>query len=88
MKVLILYKPNSEHDTPVQAYAREFEHRSGKTLELVDAESVQGVELAKLYDVLQFPTMVATEEDGQFIQAWPELDKWPTMSELTFYIQP
>ena len=85
MKTVVLYKPNSEHDTPVQGYVREFAHRTGKTLELIDAESREGVGMAELYDILQFPALVAIRDNGELLQMWPEFKKWPTMNELTYY---
>lgn len=87
MKALILYKPSSEHDTPVQGYVREFFRRTGKKLELVDVETREGISKAALYDVLQFPTLIAIRDDGEFIEKWPELERWPTMNELTYYTQ-
>lgn len=87
MKAVILYKPDTETDTQMQDYLREFNHRTGKDIELVDADSPRGVELGKLYDILSFPALLALEDDGRFMEAWPEIDKWPTMSELTYYAQ-
>lgn len=85
MKTVILYKPNSEHDTEVQGYAREFEVRTGKKIPLLDSESIEGIDLAKLHDILASPAILVTEEDGAFVQSWTELEKWPTISELSYY---
>lgn len=85
MKAVILYKPNSEHDSPVQAYVREFAHRTGKALELIDAESREGISMAGLYDIVRFPALVAVRDSGELIQTWLEFEKWPTMNELTYY---
>ncbi len=85
MKAIILYKPNTEHDSPVRAYVKEFVHRTGKTIELIDVESREGIALSKLHDVMQLPAIVAMRDDGQLLQIWTELDKWPTMNELTYY---
>jgi len=87
MKVVILYKPNSEHDSLVQGYVREFVRRTGKALKIINAESREGISLAKLYDALQFPALIATRDNGEFVQIWPEFEKWPTMNELTYYTQ-
>lgn len=87
MKAVILYKPNSELETSVNEYTREFGRETGKAIALVDSDSAQGVEIAKLYDILQFPAIVVFRDDGSFIQAWTERDKWPTISELSFYNQ-
>lgn len=87
MKVVILYEPDSETDTPVQQYVREFEMQTGKKLELLDSRKPEAVALAKVHDILQFPAILATEDDGGYLQSWTELEKWPTISELSYYTQ-
>lgn len=87
MKVTILYKPNSETETRVEEYVRDFQRRTGHNLNLLDAESREGIELAKIHDILAFPAILVTEEDSAFVQAWTEIDKWPTISELSLYNQ-
>lgn len=85
MKVTILYKPNTETESRVQEYVREFEHQTNKKLKLLDADSKEGIAFAGLYDILQTPAIIAQEEDGHLMNTWTELDKWPTISELSFY---
>lgn len=85
MKVVIFNKPASEYDSAVKEYLREFTHRTGKNLEVIDADSVEGIAKAELYDILQFPALAALRDDGNLQQAWTEFEKWPTMNELTYY---
>lgn len=85
MKVSVLYRPNSEHDTRVQNYARDFERQVGKKLELVDADTAEAVEVAKIHDIVQYPAILVTEEDGSFVQLWTDIDAFPTFSELSYY---
>lgn len=85
MKAVILYKPNTELDSSVQAYAREFARETGRTLSLIDSDSVQGVEIANLYDILQSPAIIVLRDDGSYVASWLERDKWPTISELSYY---
>ena len=87
MKVIILRKLNAETDTQLQGYLRDFEQRTGKQIELMDADSKEGVELAQVYDILQFPAILVPEDTGELVQAWSEIDKWPTISELGYYTQ-
>ena len=74
MKAVILYKPNTERETSVLEYVREFAHVTG-----------HGIEIAKLYDIMQFPAIVVFKDDGEYIRSWLERDSWPTISELSFY---
>lgn len=85
MKTVILYRPGAETESRVQQYIRDFEHQTSFKLPLVDVNTVDGVELAKLHDILQFPTILVTEDDGTYVQSYTELEKWPTVSELSFY---
>lgn len=85
MKVVILYKPISELASSVEAYAREFERQTGRTLELIDFESKEGIALAGVHDILRQPTLLALREDHGLIEAWQDRDSWPTMSELSAY---
>jgi hypothetical protein len=87
MKAVILYKPNSEHDSSVNAYVREFARETGRSIALVDSDSVQGIEIAKLYDIVQSPVIIVLRDDGSFVQSWVDRDRWPTVSELSFYNQ-
>lgn len=87
MKAVILYKPNTETESGIQAYTREFARETGKTIALVDSDSIQGIEIAKLYDIVQFPSIVVFRDDGSFVESWLDREKWPTISELSFYNQ-
>lgn len=87
MKISILYKPKTETGTPVEDFLREFSSRTGKSIEAIDAESHEGIEIAKALDILQFPVLLVRENDGTLVQSWVEMDKWPTISELSFYSQ-
>lgn len=87
MKAIILYQPDTELETSVHEYVREFGRETGKTIALVDSSSQQGVDIAKMYDILQFPAIVVFKDDGAYVDSWVERDKWPTISELSYYNQ-
>lgn len=84
MKVVVLYRSKSEHGTPVEEYAREFERRSSRKLQLIEVDSVEGTELAKLYDVVQYPTILATSDDGKLQNMW-QGEPLPLMNEVLGY---
>ncbi len=87
MKAVILYRPNTELESSVSEYVREFARQTGRPIELIDVDSVQGTETAKLYEIVQYPAILVFRNDGAFIESWPEREKWPTVSELSFYNQ-
>ena len=87
MKAVILYRPNTETESSVHEYVREFARETGKAISLIDCDSLEGIEIIKLYEVMQFPAIIVFRDDGSFIESWIERDKWPTISELSFYSQ-
>lgn len=86
MKVTILYRPKSDHARQVEEYQREFTHRTGKKLSLLNIDTVAGAEKAKLYDIVRYPAVIATADDGQLLKMWQD-ELLPTINEVSFFVQ-
>jgi len=85
MKVVVLYRSNSEHGRAVEQYVREFTSRTGKKLELKEIDTQEGADLAKLYDVTQYPAILALAEDGQLQKMW-QGQQLPLINEVAGYV--
>jgi hypothetical protein len=87
VKVLILYRPNSEHERDVETFAREFqrEHNVGKKLELLSMNTRDGAATASIYDIFQFPAVMALADDGSVLQSWVGTPL-PLMNDVAGYI--
>lgn len=85
MKVVILYRTHSEQATNVESFIRDFQtsHRSGR-LEVLDVDSRDGMAMATLYDVMQYPAILALRDDGSVLKSW-EGDALPLMDEVAYY---
>lgn len=84
MKVVILYRPNSEHDTRVQSLVRDYEHQTGKHLELLSLDTRDGADKARLWDIVQYPALVALDDQGQVLKVWQD-EQFPLMNEISWY---
>jgi methyl coenzyme M reductase alpha subunit len=85
MKVLIFYRPESEQSRSVDEFVHEFTHRHpGSELTLVDVDSVAGAQQAEVYDVMQYPTVVAVGNDGATLQRW-DSGMMPLINEVAYY---
>ncbi|MDB5170962.1 MAG: hypothetical protein JWO35_656 [Candidatus Saccharibacteria bacterium] len=85
MKVLILYRPHSEHGRTVEEYVHEFQTRNqGYRLEVIDVDTRDGSATASLYDVLQYPAILVTQDDGYLQRCWLG-DTLPLMDEVASY---
>lgn len=85
MRVFIAYKPNSEHAREVAEYLRDFERQTGATLEEIDPDTREGDHICRLYDIVQYPTIVATDDDGALQTMWQGMPL-PLMDEVSYYV--
>lgn len=84
MKVLIIYREESDHARAVREFLREYERRAGRELETVNPDTADGAQLCRLYDVVEYPTVVATTNDGVLQQQWRGLPL-PLINEVSYY---
>jgi hypothetical protein len=86
MKVVILYRNNSEHEQAVREFEHEYTHRTGRQLTLMDVDTKDGAELASLYDIVRYPAVLATTDNGAMLQLW-QGESLPLMNEVMYYDQ-
>lgn len=84
MRVIVLYHQNTEQESLVKDYVAEFERFKRAKLELMSLETVQGAEYARLYDVVQYPAVIAMADDGSMQRMW-QGSGMPLMDELAYY---
>lgn len=85
MKALLIYRPHSEQERPALDYMRDFAAQTGKQLPTLDPDSPQGAELCQLYDIMQFPAILVTDNEGHIQNLWKG-EQLPTYSELSYYV--
>lgn len=87
VKLVILYRPNSEHATEVESFVREFQrlHDVGRKLEMLSVSSREGAATASIYDVLDYPAILALADDGSVLNLW-QGQPLPLMNEVAGYI--
>lgn len=85
MRIVILYHPNQEFAGLAEDFKRDFEARhQDRKAELVSLETVEGAELAKLYDVVRYPAILVIAEGGGLQKMWQDRP-WPLMDEVSAY---
>ncbi len=85
MRVVVLFKEETDYARAVLDYLRDFERQTGHKLETLDPESGEGIGFCETYDILEFPTIVALSNDGQLQNHWRGLPL-PTISEVSYYV--
>lgn len=85
MKVLVLYRPNSEHGRIVEDFIHDYQARQhGGKIEIVNIDSREGMAMASLYDIVEYPAILVLRIDGGIIRAW-QGQALPLMSEVAAY---
>lgn len=83
MRVLVFYKPVSEHARKVEEFMHEYNRRTGRALETIDPDSRDGSYSAEVHDIVEYPTILALDSDGRELCRWRGM--LPTISEVSFY---
>lgn len=86
MKVVILYHPNAEFAGLAQDYTKDYHrrHPDRPEFELISLDTVEGSEMARLYDVVRYPAILALANDGSLQKLWQD-QPWPLMDEVSAY---
>jgi len=84
MRTFIVYRDLSEHGQPVREFLRDFARQTGRQLETIDPDSRDGISLCRTYDIVEYPTIVAVDDNGVLQNTWRGLPL-PTMSEVSYY---
>lgn len=85
MRVVVLYKQQTDTTRQVEEFMADFYRQTGHQLESMDPESPDGVSFCTAYDILEFPSIIAISDNGQLQNYWSGLPL-PTISEVSYYV--
>lgn len=86
MKAIVLYRPQSEFARAVEEFTHDFKTRTPYDIELTDVDSSEGTALAELYDVMDYPTVIVSKDDGQLIKSWTGTPL-PLVNDVAGYVR-
>lgn len=85
MKVRIIYRYESDHAREVLDYLRDFARQTGHVIDEVNPDTPEGADICRLYDVVEYPTVIAVRDSGELLHMWRGRPL-PTISEVSFYV--
>lgn len=85
MKVVVVYKNESDHARSVIDFLRDFERQTGHVIEALDPETIDGAQFCRAYDIVEYPSVVALSDDSVLQNLWRGLPL-PTISEVSYYV--
>lgn len=84
MKVVIVYKENTENTRTVLDFIRDFTSQTRKSLETLNPDSPAGISFCEAYGVSSYPTILAVADDSTLQKMWVGLPL-PTIMEVSYY---
>lgn len=84
MKTLVVYKEHSEHARDVEMFMHDFTKQTGAQLETVNPDTPEGSQFCQTYDIVEYPTLVALDDEGRMQNMWRGRPL-PTISEVSYY---
>jgi len=87
MKLLVLYRPNSEYSRGIETFIHDFKRRHetpAERMEVINVDSREGVAMSSLYDIMQQPALMVLADDGSLVKYW-EGNQLPLMDEVAGY---
>lgn len=85
MKVRVVYKYESDHAREVLSFLRDFKKQTGHDIEEVDPDTPDGASTCRAYDIVEYPTVIATSDDSRLQNMWRGRPL-PTISEVSYYV--
>lgn len=85
MRVVVVYKEQSDYTRQVEEYLFEFKRLTGHDLEVMNPETPDGISFCEAYGIMEYPTLIAVSDSGQMQNIWKGMPL-PTMSEVSFYV--
>lgn len=88
MKVLVLYRPNSEHGRLVEEFIHDLQRRHSTIvhIEVLNIDTRDGSATATLYDIVRYPAVLVVQNDGYVQKIW-EGENLPMMDEVVSYVR-
>lgn len=85
MRVVVVYREASDYRRAVEDFLSDFTRQTGRQLETMSPDTKEGQEFARVYDIVEYPTMIAISDEGQLQNMWRGLPM-PTISEVSYYV--
>ena len=85
MRVVIIWRDESEYGRSVTEWLREVEHRTSRTLESYSPDEPEGESICRTYGVTMYPTILAIDRDGKLLQEWRG-EMLPRIDDVSYYL--
>ncbi len=82
-RVVCVCREGMDYSRSVFDWIEDFRRQTGRTIEVLDPDVED--EFCKTYDIVQYPTIIALDEQGSVLASWRGLPM-PLRDEVNYYL--
>lgn len=84
MRVVMVWRDNTDYARTVIEWLRDFEHRTGRIIESLNPDEPDGESICRAYDIVEYPSMLAIDDDGSMVRLWRGREM-PRIDDVSYY---
>jgi len=85
MRLVAVTKDATDYAREVSDFMRDIHMQTGRTIEVIDPDTREGVDFITAYGIMQYPTLLAIADDGTMQNMWVGTPL-PTVMEVSAYV--
>ena len=70
MRIVIVLKTQSEYFREAEEWGVEYQLETGREVELIDPETIEGEIFASTRDIMQYPSLLILGGSGEIVKKW------------------
>ena len=85
MRVVVVWRDNTDYARSVIDWLHDCERRVSAAPESLSPDEPEGESLCRAYDIVEYPTILAMNDDGRLLQMWRGKDL-PRIDDVSYYL--
>ncbi len=85
MRIVCVWRRDSDYGRAMEEWLMEFERRTGQEVETLDPDTRDGVGFCSAYDIVEYPTIIALDNNGAALASWRGA-MLPTFDEVIYWL--
>lgn len=85
MRVVCVTREGEDYSRTVEEWLHEFERRTGVEIETVSPDGRDGADFCRTYDIVEYPTILALNNDGSVLASWRG-KQLPLFDEVAYWV--
>lgn len=82
---MVIFRDNTDYARELSTWMEDFKHETGKEIEILDPDTVEGEAFIRPRDIMEFPAIVAVDDDGRVLKIWRG-KKLPRINDVSYYM--